>query len=211
MIANSAQKPFCTFYIVRHGQTEWNTKKLLQGKTDSPLTEEGLSQAKEAAELFKQYQFATILSSDLLRAKRTAEIIALEHKITVTASELLRERSFGEYEGQHVEIFRSKLREAIKDLTDTERRALKLVPDMESDDEVIARFFTYLRSTALSYPDQNVLVVTHSGIIRILLLHLGYMTEEETQNVTIKNLAYVKIDCDGNEFFIRDTHNIFKG
>ncbi len=43
------QNNYCTFYLVRHGQTEWNTKKIMQGHLDSPLTEKGIEQAKMTA------------------------------------------------------------------------------------------------------------------------------------------------------------------
>ncbi len=200
----------CTLYILRHGETTWNTQHLLQGVSDSPLTEDGISQAVSAAEDFRPEQFAAVFSSDLLRAKRTAEIIALEHDLAVKSTELLRERNFGEYEGKHVAIFRQELNERAKNLTAEERHHLKLVADMESDAEVISRLITFLRETAVAYPGEKVLLVTHSGVIRILLLHLGYVTQSELDQLKIHNLAYVKLESDGSDFFIRETHQIEK-
>ena len=75
--------------------TEWNEIGLIQGHSDSPLTAQGITQAKELAKKLKNVKFDLIFSSDLLRAKRTAEIIALEHKLFVQTSKLLRERDFG--------------------------------------------------------------------------------------------------------------------
>ena len=63
-------------YIIRHGQTELNTRNVLQGRSDHPLNETGLRQAKEAAERLKGVSFAAVYSSPLIRAIRTAEIIA---------------------------------------------------------------------------------------------------------------------------------------
>lgn len=199
-----------TFYIVRHGETEWNKLRLLQGKTDSPLTEEGLKQAHESAQFFKSIEFADAFSSDLLRAKRTAEIIAMEHNLAVKTNEFLRERNFGKYEGQHVQIYKQRLREMLTDLTEEQKASLKIDGEVESDQEVITRLLTFLRQTALAHPDKNVLVVTHSGIIRILLFHLGWMNRDQLETIKIKNLATVKLDCDGTEFFIRHTDNIQK-
>ncbi len=199
-----------TFYIVRHGQTEWNTLHLLQGNSDSPLTEEGLKQAHQSAKVFQNLEFAEIFSSDLLRAKRTAEIIAQEHNLAVQTNKLVRERFFGKYEGQSVDIYRAKLKMLIEHLTEEEKLSFKLDEDVESDEEVISRLLNFLRQTALAYPDKNVLVVTHSGVIRVLLFHLGWLTREEQESVRIKNLATIQLDCDGTEFFIRNTTNIQK-
>jgi len=199
-----------TFYIVRHGETEWNTQKLLQGSSDSPLTEKGISQARESAEYFKNHTFAAVFSSDLLRASRTAEFIAKEHDLLVKTSQLMRERNFGSYEGRKVGEFRAELKRMVNGLSQLEKQSFKLVEGMESDEEVIGRLLTFLREVALAYDGQNVLIVTHSGVIRLLLTHFGFASQEEMDGLTIKNLAHIQVDCDGTEFFIRDTHNIIK-
>ena len=58
-----------TFYIVRHGQTDWNVDRIVQGHKDSELTASGRAQAKDVAEKFKEIQFDHVFSSDLLRAR----------------------------------------------------------------------------------------------------------------------------------------------
>lgn len=55
-------KKVCRFYITRHGQTEWNKKSILQGHKDSDLTEEGIQQARKAAELLKDVEFDYVYS-----------------------------------------------------------------------------------------------------------------------------------------------------
>ena len=69
------KQKYCTLYIVRHGQTDWNVQKLLQGQQDSALTELGITQAKELQETLREIHFDGIFSSDLLRTKKTAEIM----------------------------------------------------------------------------------------------------------------------------------------
>ena len=97
---------YCQIYLIRHGETDWNAKGLLQGQSDIPLNKEGEKQTIEAAKKhFKKIKFAAIFSSDLVRAKRTAEIIALEKKMAVETSVLLRERDFGPFEGKHCRKF----------------------------------------------------------------------------------------------------------
>src|ERR1041385_1316907 len=88
-----------TFYLIRHGQTDWNKEHLLQGIVDNVLNEAGERQAKELAKTLHHVHFDLAFSSDLLRAKRTAEIILLEKKVHVETTKLLRERAFGKHEG----------------------------------------------------------------------------------------------------------------
>ena len=63
-------------YIIRHGQTELNSRKVLQGRSDHPLNERGIAQAEEAAEKLKSVSFDAVYSSPLIRAIQTARIVA---------------------------------------------------------------------------------------------------------------------------------------
>jgi len=86
-------RKLCHFYITRHGETVWNTKKIMQGHSDSPLTENGINQAKATAKKLQDVPFAQVFSSDLLRTKRTAEIISADYDVVVKTNKLLREYS----------------------------------------------------------------------------------------------------------------------
>lgn len=201
---------YCTFYIVRHGQTEWNLKRIIQGHKDSPLTEMGIQIAKQHAKNLKDIQFDAIFSSDSLRAKQTADIIALEKNIAVKTTQLLRERSFGEYEGRNLDIFTNGLERLVKKfekLSDTEKKKHKY-PTMESDEEMISRFITFLREIAVAYPRKKVLTVTHSGMISILLIHLGYTKYDENPTYLFHHDSYVILESDGVEFNIKEVCKI---
>ena len=72
-------------YLIRHGQTEWNTQRRVQGAMDSPLTKNGIIQAENAARRLKDIHFAAAFASPQLRAYRTAEkIITADHPIFET-------------------------------------------------------------------------------------------------------------------------------
>lgn len=88
--------PSIRVYLVRHGQTEWNTNKRAQGHTDIPLDEVGLSQAEAVGRLFSQASVGLVLASDLKRAHQTALAIGT----SVKTDSLLREQGFGEWEGE---------------------------------------------------------------------------------------------------------------
>src|SRR5260221_14325312 len=92
---------FCTFYIVRHGQSEANVSHVFG--IDSFLTEKGRDEAGKRAQEFSGVHFDAAFSSDLARTKQTAAIIALERDLEVKTTEVLRERHWGEMEGTHVD------------------------------------------------------------------------------------------------------------
>src|SRR5437868_2038959 len=97
-----------TFYIMRHGETEWNVQKLMQGHEDSPLTAAGEAQIQERVQDFADVHFDQVFSSDLLRAQRTAELLTIERQLAINTTRLLRERTFGKYEGKTGEEFRAE-------------------------------------------------------------------------------------------------------
>ena len=202
--------PYCTFYIIRHGQTEWNLKKIIQGHRDSPLTEMGISIAKQHAKELKGIQFDAIFSSDSLRAKQTADIIALERNIAIKTTQLLRERSFGKYEGKNLNIFTNELKhlvEQFEKLSDKEKRKHKY-PTMESDEQMISRFITFLREIAVAYPNKTVLVISHSVIISALLIHLGYIKYHENPTYLFPHDSYLILESDGVEFDVKKVYKI---
>ena len=86
-------------YIIRHGQTELNNANVLQGRSDYPLNEKGIGQAREVGQWFTDQGivFSHVYSSPLRRAIRTAELIA-RGKSIVTDDRLI-EMDYGQYEG----------------------------------------------------------------------------------------------------------------
>lgn len=86
-------------YLIRHGETDYNKARRLQGVTDIPLNAYGIELAEKTAEGLKDIHFDRIYTSPLIRARRTAEIIRGDRKIPVIPTDGLKEISFGEYEG----------------------------------------------------------------------------------------------------------------
>jgi probable phosphoglycerate mutase len=199
------------FYIIRHGETEWNIKKIIQGHKDSPLTKKGIYQATQVAKELKSIKFAAMFSSDLLRAKRTAEIIAAEHDLVVITNEALRERAFGPLDGIPTHIFQKKIKHTLdifNTLTDDNKKTYKLHPQVESDDEIVSRLLQLLREIAIGYENKNILIATHGGIMKALLIHLGFSTYNNT--IKIKNASCIQLASVGIEFFIKGTNGITK-
>lgn len=200
----------CTIYLVRHGETEWNVKRLIQGHGDSPLTKLGIKQASNTAEKLKNVHFDQVFSSDLSRARDTAEIIAQERNLAIKMTEFLREKAFGDYEGREYDIFRTELKEYSENfaqLTSREKWNFKY-PTIETDAEVIERLIRFLREVALAYHGRNVLVVSHAGIIGLLLIHLGVWDYSDQHTKKIGNASYLKLESDGIDFFVKEAEGI---
>ncbi len=202
---------FTRFYIFRHGKSEGNLLNLVQGQKDYPLTPEGVKAAKEVCKLLADEEFVEVFSSDLSRARQTAEIIANSKHLAVKATYLLRDQTFGKYDGMSKEKFKEEMRRQLAEheaLAIEERVNHRLAPGVETDAEVISRLLNFIRFTALANTGKKVLVVSHSNVVRDLLVRFGYCTKKQLPSGSIKNLAYFVLDSDGTEFHVRGTHNI---
>jgi broad specificity phosphatase PhoE len=204
-------KNFTTIYIVRHGETEWNVQGLLQGQMDSPLTIAGKDQARLLGQELAHVQFDAVFSSDLERTKKTAEIIGLEKKLAVKTTEALRERAFGTFEGKKYAVLEEELKDLIAEyetLQDKEKLTFRFRDDMETEEEVLIRFLRFLREIGVAYSGKTVLLVTHGGTMRTLLVHLGFGTYKQLHHSAVKNGGYLVLESDGVEFFIKETKGI---
>lgn len=205
--------PPATFYIVRHGQSDGNIQKIVQGQSDSYLTEEGKRQASQLTDELKYINFDAVFSSDSVRAKETAEIIATEKQILVQESALLREHSMGQWEGRGEEDYYTTYKERFEkyqELSEQEKWQSKIPDDVESDEEVSARFMKFVYETATHHPGKTVLVVTHGGVIRCLLVRLGWGSHKELPVGVVGNTACVRVKTDGTDFVIEDVKGVRK-
>lgn len=145
-------------YLVRHGETDWNLQRRIQGSTDIPLNETGRLQARRTGSLLARRSWDAIISSPLVRAVETATIIADE--LGLGAPEIVNaivERAYGEAEG----------------LDDRElaRRFPGNTPvaGRESRQDVRARVMPALAAIAENRPGQHLILTTHGGVIRTVL------------------------------------------
>ena len=93
-------------YIIRHGQTDWNRARRLQGRTDIPLNEWGRRVAELTREGLKDVAFDMAFTSPLIRAKETAEIILGDRNVPIIEDERIIEVNFGAYEGESFQLDR---------------------------------------------------------------------------------------------------------
>ncbi len=202
---------FCMFYIVRHGETVENVNRILQGHTNGkiPLSPLGESQAKQTAKLFASIHIDAVFSSDLTRAYRTAELITTDKQLAIITAKALRERTWGHMDGKTYDEFYKKFEEIIaqkETLTHEQRKNIKYAPDIESDDEVITRFTTFLREVAVAHVNKTILMVSHGGPLRLLLQHLGWNNGQKLKPGFMPNAGYIKLRSDGVDFFINEVN-----
>lgn len=92
-----------TFYVLRHGQTDWNVQMRLQGSTDIPLNETGRRQAHVAAKILAGEGITKIIASPLSRALETARIVGAVSGVEPVIDKRLIERNFGQFEGMTID------------------------------------------------------------------------------------------------------------
>ena len=91
-----------TLYLVRHGETVDNANQIMQGQTQGELNENGIRQALEVSEAWKDRPIDVVIASDLKRSIDTARIIAEPHGLEVITTPLLRERDWGSFTGRFI-------------------------------------------------------------------------------------------------------------
>jgi probable phosphoglycerate mutase len=155
--------------IVRHGQTQWNIRKIRQGHFDSELTEKGLIQAQALGKRLVRESFSALYSSDLGRAVHTARLIAAVTGHEIVTDARLRERHLGVFQGLSGDEIKEKHPEEYR-----LHRTLGpeyVIPGGESVRQQVARNVGFLNEIAIKHMGQKVVVVTHGGVVSGLFRH----------------------------------------
>ncbi len=141
-------------WLVRHGETDWNLRHLLQGWVDTPLNRTGRRQARRLAEALSGRTFVGVWSSDLTRAVETARLAFGEP----SRSQALRELDFGDIQGLNWQDLSPEIRNKMLAFDDF------AAPGGESHRQMETRVVKFLGGLS----DGAHLVFTHGGVIRML-------------------------------------------
>ncbi len=161
-------------YIIRHGETVWNTKRRLQGQTDTQLNENGRELARITAQALRDVPFDLAFTSPLQRAAETAEIILGGRNVPIIKEERIREISFGVFEGKCI------LPDA-HEIEDPDFHYFFDAPEKycppgegESLDSLIRRTGSFLDELKgkKEFADKTVLISTHGAASRALLANI---------------------------------------
>jgi len=180
-------------YLIRHGESEWNALKKIQGQQDIPLTEKGIKQAKLIGNRLIKEDIEKIYSSDLKRAYDTAKIIGDILDIDVIPVKELREINFGIWEGLTSDILEVKYIkehklwlkepenlkiEGAESIVEVQKRAMESVNKIINDNNNI----------------DNVLIVSHGATLKTIILGLLGINISHFKNMSLKNVSLSVIE-----------------
>lgn len=151
--------------LVRHGETDWNTEGRVQGHIDIPLNATGLAQARATAANLAAERFAALYASDLQRARQTAAEAAAILEMETRTDPSLRERHYGCFQGLTYVEAQQRYPEGYRRFK--ERDLSFAFEHGESLVDFAARIRTALEALAQRHPGEQVLVVTHGGVLDI--------------------------------------------
>lgn len=161
-------------YIVRHGETDWNKERRVQGHTDIPLNDYGRHLAEETARGMKNIRIDMAYTSPLSRARETAQIILGDRDVPLYDEERIKELGFGSYEGLCCsgENREPGSDEFNKFFTDTENYVSP--EDGETVTELFKRTGDFLKEicTREDLKEKHILVSTHGASMTALLNHI---------------------------------------
>ena len=197
--------------LVRHGETDWNRDRRIQGQTDTALSALGRLQAKAIGLRLAGERFDAIYASDLARAWDTAQAIAQAGAAAVAAEgtqgvqapmpiadRRLREMDFGEWEGKtsseialsHPEEHqRSKAR-------DPDFR----IPGGESFNDLYTRVVGCVTALSAAHPGQSICVVAHGGILDMMFRHTNGIGLERARVFSLYNAAFNCLEFESGRF-----------
>jgi broad specificity phosphatase PhoE len=160
-------------YFLRHGETDWNVSRRIQGRTDIALNANGVSQAKKWRPFFERIPLAGVYSSSLSRAMETALLATLRPPCVVDA---LNERNYGEWEGRVWNDIANHERDFDRRWRDGESSP----PGGESRLEMHARVNRAMDSIVASHDEgSELLIVAHGGSGKAVLGYANRMSIEE--------------------------------
>jgi probable phosphoglycerate mutase len=163
-------------YLIRHGETDWNIVKRLQGATDIPLNENGEALARETAEGLKEIPFDMVFTSPLKRAYRTAEIVKGNREIPLIIEERIREICFGDYEGLVSKSEGYSIPDPDFKFFFTKTDCYKTPPNGEPIESLLERTNEFLEELKKreDLKDKTILVSTHGAAVRALLSNIEH-------------------------------------
>jgi broad specificity phosphatase PhoE len=179
-------------YLARHGQSVSNASRRFQGAQDVPLSELGRRQAVALATALRRGRLAHVYASPLERARRTAETVVAELGVPLTIVGELRELSLGEWEGCTVDEIRAlpgdPYGQWVRDPVENCPPGGEPLPDVQ------ARVLAALAAIAAAHPDgEDVLVVSHGGVISAYLAHWLGLPLSSIWRLTLSNASLSRV------------------
>jgi broad specificity phosphatase PhoE len=185
-------------YITRHGETEWNLERRMQGQKDSRLSAKGIKDAAALGERLKNVDFNCICASSSGRAVHTAELVRGNRNIPLVLEDSLREINLGDWEG--------KTDVEVRQLDPQEHKAFWETPHLyvpksgESFLQVRDRIEVALKNIIDENQDGNVLIVTHAVIVKTIMSIFKALSVEKVWDPPfVKGTSLCIVEIDGKK------------
>ncbi|MHA6908324.1 histidine phosphatase family protein [Ralstonia pseudosolanacearum] len=187
--------------LVRHGETDWNRERRLQGQLDVPLNAQGREQAAQLGRALAREPFDAIYASDLSRARETAQALAGEIGKAVRDDTGLRERCYGGFEGlTYAEVAE---RHPVE-FEAWQNRVPEFAPP--GGGETLAGFHARAVDAALRlirrHPGERIALVSHGGVLDCLYRHANAMALTEPRQHALRNASINRLSSDGHHLTV---------
>ncbi|MES2122654.1 MAG: histidine phosphatase family protein [Chlamydiota bacterium] len=196
----------CHLYIVHHGDTEYTAEGRLQGWIDPSLSDEGREQMQELAMKLSTVKIDAIYSSSLARAQESAQILSETLQLPVIVMPELRGESHGNLEGMlKAEYQQDPHYLQYKSLSSEEKIFFSVGEEGLSKADVARQAIPALKEICLKHPGENVVIVTHGGVLKFIHFLLGNYTPEQIEEVPHGEM--LRIEGDGSALAITSEAN----
>jgi broad specificity phosphatase PhoE len=156
-----------TIYLIRHGQTDWNKKKIFRGRADVPLNERGREEARALSRHLESARATACYASPLSRAVETAEIVAAPHSLSVRLDEGLTDMDYGKWQGLPDADAARRFPEMHRQWHETPHRVK--FPGGESLAMVKKRAMNSLSRIVSSHPETTIFVAVHRVVCKVVI------------------------------------------
>lgn len=180
-------------YVVRHGQTEWNILKKMQGSKDIPLNDKGIEQAYITKSNLENIKFDLIIVSPLIRAKQTAEIISKDRSCKTILENRIKERDYGEFEGVQKSDF-----SYLDFWSYTQNNKYEYGENIQL---FFKRIYDFLDELKEKYKNKDILIVTHGGVTKAIECYFNGMMKDE--DIAL----YLPDNCEIKEYELKNEAN----
>jgi probable phosphoglycerate mutase len=188
---------FTRFCLVRHGETDWNVERRLQGHTDIPLNQHGLAQAAQMAKALKaiHLQFDVLYTSDLQRAADTARAVEAIFGVEAIIDQVLRERHLGALQGLTIDQAPHLKPELWS--THLNRNLDHTLDGGESIKQFAHRIHSALENIRMQHMGKTVLLISHGGALDMMYRLASNQSLESEKVVAVPNASLNWISHNG--------------
>ncbi|KPN94687.1 histidine phosphatase family protein [Lysinibacillus sp. ZYM-1] len=196
-----------TFYLVRHGETQWNQEQRLQGWLDSPLTDNGREAAVKLQQQLQSIPFSAAYSSSSGRAKETMDILTAHRQLPIYYEDNLREIFLGDWQGKKIEDILAT--HGLDYELYTKYPAQFLATHTESFGAVTERAMYTFKKIAEQHRDEPILIVSHAVTIKCMINAILQRNMSELWTAPyIHGTSVTVIERQGQQWVIKEIGNL---